>query len=165
MKDEFVKGLYIVGTWRDTIAMRVATDQTWGPDFPIDPISGMKDVPTSRIIASTNSTWSSLVLVDFLLQKNDDVHEFLTSSPIIGGSHISGGRAATSTDQMTAISVNERHMALQVLIIGIDDQTKYLDMFQQYHPMKPTAENPVVPVTELNHSSPAWFGPLKSNLS
>eukprot|EP00756_Hemistasia_phaeocysticola_P011203 Hpha_TRINITY_DN15097_c2_g17::TRINITY_DN15097_c2_g17_i1::g.123476::m.123476 len=129
-------------------------------DMP-GPAGRVYDSPHPQVDSQARDCWSTFVPVDFLRQKNDDVHALLSQ----GNSHLTGGYAGTSHDQTTALPAVQRMSGLQTHIPpGMQD--RFLPLFQAFWP-KPGPGEALTGGAEYNHIGPgaASFGPLRSDTS
>jgi hypothetical protein len=102
--------------------------------------------------------WSANVPIQWLVQKNDEVHNFLMNDA--NGCHLIGGYTNVAHDQMTAVNPFQRVSGLQCMISPYKEQ-HYRAQFLKY--FKTTGSKNFPGGTEYNHIAPAAVGPLKSN--
>lgn len=126
------------------------------------PIGRVADNPSVNLRPDNWGCWSGAVPIDWLLQKNDDVHFYFKY--ILAGAHLVGGRAATAHDQMTAIPSSMRKAGFQQSIPE-PYATGFRNLWRAFRQRQGQRQVDYPMDTEYNHISADRIGPLKSNWS
>ena len=101
--------------------------------------------------------WSANVPIKWLVQKNDEVHNFLLNEQ--NSCHLIGGDSSKAHDQMTSINPFQRKSGLQCMISPYSEQ-HFRSQFLKYFK---TSGGKFPGGTEYNHISATAVGPLKTN--
>ena len=107
---------------------------------------------------SLSPQWSAIVPIQWLVQKNDDVHYFLMN--VAHSCHLMGGDSNVAHDQTTSVNPFQRVSGLQCGIPPGIYEEFYRAQFIKYFK---TTDGSFPGGTEYNHISPVSVGPLKTN--
>ena len=130
-----------------------------GPSPNNVPIGHIQDnpPPETQSLGTDAPLWSANVPIKWLIQKNDQVHNFLANHA--SSCHLIGGLTNVAHDQMTAINPFQRVSGLQCMIYGGLEQ----HYRAQFLPYFKTKAGKFPGGTEYNHIHPSIVGPLKAN--
>jgi hypothetical protein len=123
----------------------------WSPEGRVSDGSGA--MPAAQW---SSYLWSALIPKEFLLQKNDDVHNLVLD---VYDHHIIGGLAGIAHDQMSPLSEIERTAATQLTLAYSGEY--WLPKIAPFLPQG--SAGTILGGAEFNHIGADAFGPLKSD--